>query len=417
MNMKHRARRGAARINVIWMIVVAVFALVAIAFAIAQNEEAARQAEAAQQARQAQQTSVTNEEEMLTRARTISNVLGFTDPDVVGSLADPALASEGLADLRQTFPLDESIETYEGAIPELRSAFELKLSEIQTLSGQIADLRGQVEAAQEALNNVRNEKDAEIRDLTQRLSDAEANARDEIANLETRFAQVRSDRQETDSLLREARGEIDDLQRQREKEHTEFTTRTTHLASVLKFTREPEEPDGEVLEVSRDLGVGWIDVGAKHRLSRGMQFRVVSGMPGSDRLKGFASVINVKEDMAEVSFYDLVDRFDPIVPGDLVYNPLYDPTGERNAVLIGRFSGTYNEKELQMLMDEINVNVQPEITNRTDYLIVGSELYTDEFGEPLDEPIQPSDLPAYKQAEAIGVVIVPIRDVRRYFKK
>ena len=42
-----------------------------------------------------------------------------------------------------------------------------------------------------------------------------------------------------------------------------------------------------------------------------------------------------KANMAEVTFSGIVDRFDPIVQGDIVYNPVYDPKTERTAVLAG----------------------------------------------------------------------------------
>ena len=121
--------------------------------------------------------------------------------------------------------------------------------------------------------------------------------------------------------------------------------------------------------------------------------------------------------MAEVLLTDQADPFDPPVAGDLIYNPLYDPKGERNAVLIGRFSGTYNEKELAMLLAEIRIRVQPKVDQTTDFLIVGAELYVDENGEPLEEPLPPSELPEYKNAEALGVQIVPLQEVRRYFHR
>ena len=122
-------------------------------------------------------------------------------------------------------------------------------------------------------------------------------------------------------------------------------------------------------------------------------------------------------EMSEVKVYDIRDRFDPPTKGDVIYNPLYDPTGLRNAVLVGRFSGSYNEKELRALLEGININLQAKLDKTTDYLIVGAELYVDEEGEPLDDPLQPSDLPTYKEAEAMGVRIVPLKLVTDYFRK
>jgi hypothetical protein len=99
----------------------------------------------------------------------------------------------------------------------------------------------------------------------------------------------------------------------------------------------------------------------------------------------------------------------------VLINPLFDPRGERNAVLVGRFSGQYDEARLRQMLSRIGVRVQTNLDLSTDFLIVGSEILADEFGEPLEEPLQPSDLPVYKQAQADGVQIIPIQRIREYF--
>ena len=106
------------------------------------------------------------------------------------------------------------------------------------------------------------------------------------------------------------------------------------------------------------------------------------------------------------------------MPGDSIVNEIFDPTGERSAVLAGRFSGRFNETQLSSLLANIGVTVQPSETldRSVDYLIVGSELWNDpEFNEPLETPMQPSELAVYKQAESLGVTIIPLKSIRQYF--
>ena len=76
----------------------------------------------------------------------------------------------------------------------------------------------------------------------------------------------------------------------------------------------------------------------------------------------------------------------------------------------------YNEGELRVLLSEMGIQVQDELSLDTDYLITGSELFNDpETGEPLEDPLPPSDLPVYKNAESNGTLIVPIKELREYF--
>ena len=148
-----------------------------------------------------------------------------------------------------------------------------------------------------------------------------------------------------------------------------------------------------------------------------MVFEVRSGRPGDENVKGLAEVTNVKGDSAEVRFTSVSDRFSPPVKGDVISNRLYDPFGGRNAVLAGRFSGSFNEKDLAALLAKMGIQVQSKVDKTTHFLIVGSEVWSDpETGEPLAEPLQVSDLPEYKQAESLGVQIVPLQDIRDYFR-
>ena len=83
----------------------------------------------------------------------------------------------------------------------------------------------------------------------------------------------------------------------------------------------------------------------------------------------------------------------------------------------GRFSGGFSTKDIQALLEKMGVMVQPKVDKTTHFLIVGSELWSDPAtGEPLSEPMQPSDLPEYKQAESLGVQIIPLQDIREYFR-
>jgi hypothetical protein len=172
-----------------------------------------------------------------------------------------------------------------------------------------------------------------------------------------------------------------------------------------------------VLEVSDRLGSGWIDIGANQRVVRGIVFEVRSSRSGDQDVKALAEVTDVKANSAEVRFTNIADRYSPPVAGDVVANRLYDPVGGRNAVLVGRFSGAYNEQDLKALLAKMGIVVQPGVDKTTHFLIVGSEIWNDpDTGEPLTEPRQPSDTPVYKQAESLGVQIIPLQDIRDHFR-
>lgn len=418
--MKQRSRVGAARVSAVWMIVLIVLFFVALAFGYISQQDRTTAIQERDAALAAQAEAETRFDEVSSESIEISKRLGFYDESVVGARSDLTAAGAGFDQLRTTFTdLDQSVDSFSKAIPVVVAQYQARVREIETLNDKIKEQQGQLQALRGQLTQVSSEKDDEIANLQQQLSDAENAAREAQDALESRVAAITADRNDKDASLRETRAQIEDLQREREKDKQAATTRFTALSDKLRFTKEPTKPDGEILAVSKELGLGWIDLGTVNRLNRGMAFRVVSGDPASERDKGWARVTDkIDEKRAEVRFFDTVDRFDPIVPGDKIYNPLFDPVGRRNAVLVGRFSGEYNEKELAILLDEIGITAQKKLDLDTDYLIVGSEMYQDpETGETLEDPIQPSDLPVYKNAQELGTQIVSIRDLTRYFKK
>ncbi|TDJ70573.1 MAG: hypothetical protein E2O39_09855 [Planctomycetota bacterium] len=416
--MKKRSRRGAARISAIWLIVFLVVALVGAAFGWIAQQDAAQARSSHQTAVSALNVSEARFEGERQISRDISQIFGYFNPSEAGSRTVVDAAENGLESLKVAFvDMNSTTATFEDAVPVVIAQYAARGKAISDLTSQVTDLRSQITAARDNLTSVSGDKDDKIRELQQQLSDAENQARDTEADLQGRLAAAQADRNDKDSQLRSARGDIDDLERQSERDKTAATTRMAHMADSLKFTKEPEAADGEILAISKALGIGWINVGARNRVNRGMIFHVISGKPGSDFLKGWCRVISVEETRSEVTFFSIVDQFRPIVPGDIIYNPVFDPTGVRNAVLVGRFSGVYSERELKLLLESIGITVQKRLDQETDYLIVGAEMYVDIHNDPVEEPIQPSELPVYKEAQAQGTQILSIRDVRQYFKK
>lgn len=415
-----RSTRGAARISAIWMIVAIVLFLVAISFAfIAQNDlTAAREQAAAAEA--SRQESIEQMNEVRNQLRGTSTVLGWYDRESAFPVSDPETAKTALEDLKTTFSdLGEADADLETALPKVVAAYNAKVREVAEMRTRVQTLEGELQAAKEATNAVAAEKDETIAQLRQQISDETQNAQQAQQELQTRLAAAQTQVSDRDLELRQALADAQQLRKDYERRLLASEARINELAKVTSFSREPfnQYPDGNVIEVSDTLGLGWIDIGANQRLTRGMSFRIESGTPGDRRFKAMAEVVSVDANRAEVRFRDVADVYDPVVPGDVIINPLYDPKGGRNAVLVGRFSGAYNESELRLLLARMGINVQDELDRTTHFLIVGSELWTDpETNEPLEEPLQPSELPIFKNAEAQGVQIIPLQDIREFFR-
>lgn len=415
-----RSNRGAARISAVWMISVGVLFLAALAFGFITQGDLSAEKKASESARISQADAEARFEKANEVKRNVSQALGWYDRESADPESDVAAAKQALEDLRTTFtdlgPTDKDFET---AIPKIVAAYNQRGRKISELEARIQTLQNEVSTAQATTAQVQQDKDQLIASLQQQLADEQQNAAQRQSEVEGRLTTAQDQLSERDAELRRVRGEMAQLARDFDAERRVFQTRIASLSDLTKFSKEPfaDNPDGKVIEVSQSLPVGWIDIGANQRLTRGTRFRVESSTPGSRRFKAWAEVTKVEANRAEVQFTDLADRFDPVVRGDVIINPLFDPTGERNAVLAGRFSGEYSKKDVIALLERMGIHVQDKLELTTHFLIVGSALYRDpETNEPLEEPLEPSELPVYKEAEARQIPIIPLQDIRDFFR-
>lgn len=411
------ARRGAARVSIAWLITMVVLFFVALLFAYVGLDGQAR-AETAEEAalaeRQIADDRLTEESKQLSD---LSRAVGFYDTSAATPRSDLDAIAAALAQAKTTFTdMKDDVKTLADALPRAEAAYIARGRELTTLRDHKNTLDSEKATLQASLQEALRQKDQQIADLQRQVNDQGANAAQKQTELENRIAALNTQRNELDAELRAARATGAEDLRGLQDELTTLQVRLAAQGDKLRFLAEGDSPDGEILAVSKDLGLGWVNVGAKQRLAPGTSFSVVSGKVGSTRIKAMATVTKVVADSAEVSFSAVSDRFDPPVAGDKVFNPLYDPRGQRNAVLAGRFAGQWNEAQLKALLSEMGITVQEELGLDTDYLIVGSELYADpQTGEPLEEAMPVSELAVYKDAEAKGVLILPIRDLRNYF--
>jgi len=414
----NRSRRGAARVSVIWIIVVliAFFASLAMIFVFDGEVTTAQGLQA--DAEKARDEAVANYEQEREFGRALSVIMGWYDPEAGSPKTEADAATTGLDTFKNNFGITEpTVADVEAVFGRAAAAYEARGREISDLTSERDNLNNALQVKNAAMASMTTEKDARIQELQQQLNDANQSAEQRLNERDSDLAAVRASLTSTEDQLTSSRRETDVALRDWRDREAEYKTRLENVTRTLEWQREPDRPDGKILDVSEKLSLAWIDLSTGNRLYAGMRFAIIDGRPGNDEIKAWCEVLQVGDKMSEVLYFDQRDPFDPPTAGDIIYNPIYDPVGIRNAVLVGRFSGTYNENEMRALLGGIRINVQEKLDKTTDYLVVGAELYYDAEGEPLEDPMQPSDLPEYKEAEAMGVRIVPVKLINDYFRK
>jgi hypothetical protein len=402
--------RGMAKVSVVWSIVFLIAFIVAgVAFFLASGEMENQKLRADALAQQLEAKSADAEQSVA-----VSGVVGFAAEN--GSSTDVETLRKGLAGLKTDFPdLGESVKTFQDAVPILVSAVNNQKQRISDLEAQVEARSTQIEELQSGMRDAGTKAAAESAALRSQVGDAQQQIDDTKSEYERQIAELREQIKTKTSEVGTVQVAKSESEKQFAQEAEALRTRMNEMGRKLQpFLKEPQNADGQVLAVSKVLSAGWIDLGTRNRLPVGTRFTVAAS--DDKRVKAIAEVTQVDEGMAEVRFMDQRDPFDPPTPGDLIWNPLYDPRGERYALLVGGFSGQYAEDQLKNLLAGMGVTVQKKLDKATDFLIVGNEQYVDQDGQPVETPIQPTDLPVFKEATAQGVQVVLLRDLRNYFR-
>lgn len=411
-----RQRRGSARISIVWLIAMIVLSIVCMALAYLANEE---KADAEKEALAARNAAKEADERTLTDGKAvvdISKAVGYYDKTVASPKSNDAAILAALTELKATFNMGPEVKDLADALPLAQRAYNESLRAAEDAKSALEVATKDKAASATTSTDVIAQKDTLLANLAKEKADELATASARQTELENRLTSITQTRDQFSAESQKLKAQMEATQRGFDEERSAFAARMKNMAESLKFLDQPDAKDASLLSVSSSLPYGWIDIGANQRLAVGTRFHVVSGRTGAKETKAWAEVTRTEADKSEVTFFDLVDRFDPPVPGDALFNPAYDPIGERHAVLAGRFTGLYSEAELKVLLERLNIKVQNKLDVNTDYLIVGSEMYVDEEGNAVETPIQTADLAVYKNAEAQGVLIMAVKDLYAYFK-
>lgn len=229
------------------------------------------------------------------------------------------------------------------------------------LNEEIDSLRGQVNDFQVELEGARSRGREESQRL---LEENEQLVQDHSAVL----YKLQRDLSITENLLQRSNDRIEELKREIVREET--------FAMV--------KPDGEILNVSEELGKAWISLGTKNKLRRGLVFDVFAYQKGGKRIsKGRVEVLKVEDDFSEVAVLENLDRFNPISAGDQITSPFFDQDDVPHFVFAGEAAtnGKYSVEEMVRKIELFGGVVSTSVALDTDFVVaVKGYEETEEYG-------------------------------------
>ncbi len=347
--------------------------------------------------------------EKISEITDLNKLIGFGGSDIAA--ANLSAAGDRLATLRGKFSnLTDADTTLESALAGIEKAYDDQVVAATQARSDAEQWKSDKDAAEQARSQVVAAKDAEISSLSDDLAAEKSRAQRQQGQSQATIDQQR----ERISTLENQVADITETSK-REKnqlanELAAMDAKVQEINERNRVLRERMGPDGSVVTADDDLGLVFLDFGAKHGLKRGTPFKVWAYGKGKTKIeKGEIEVREVHPDYAVAGIVSVADSLNPISKGDQVSNIYFDRGKTPEFVFLGEIPGRFSNEEAERILRSRGADVAKTVTANTDFLVVGRS-----GPEGGDAPLEQSE--AFRLAELYGVEILPGSELEQYIR-
>lgn len=273
------------------------------------------------------------------------------------------------------------------ALTMLYETFNTQASAQADLEARATVLEGEVAKLSEASAQQQEDFDRGARELSDQLAEVETDRdryrteRDkQIEDMEHVYDERRL---QADADLTKERQRVADLEEHLSRLHARVLAFQEKFGDLMVGPEElatAREPDGYVLTAVPGDNVVYINLGRRNRLVLGMRFAVYApdgGIPASGRAKAQIEVVSADESSAECEIVR-VNGPNLIMEGDLIANPVYDPSRPVRFVIVGDFDLDHDGRPdlggvgaIQSMVRQWGGTISEELTALTDFVVIG----------------------------------------------
>ena len=289
---------------------------------------------------------------------------------------------------------------WSGILKELTAAYE-KFDDQRDVAKL---LKSALEAEERESADIEEKRAATAQKLTEtetKLASTQtelANAQTKVTELTTNLERVKADEARHQTELTDKGNQIQTLQTEINSSKEEITKLTQEL-NRLKLEKRAEKivrkialigmrPDAIVTKVVPEQNLVYLDIGARHNAAVGQTFAVYSedlAAQDEPEAKGQLRVIRVDETSSTATVTRKSDE-DPIVPGDMVANLVFDAQRKYTFVVEGLYdlygtgqATTVGRQEVILLIRKFGGTVAEEVDIAVDYVVMGEPPRMPEF--------------------------------------
>jgi hypothetical protein len=306
-------------------------------------------------------------------------------------------ATAALKDIKWNAAQDRPDETYQDKIAKLSKERDTALNEKRVAEKNLVDAKAEFDVAikthdDKAKEAAKNLKEAQDKALADRQKE-----HDDYVQLIAKIDQELSEALKNEKQNRADDNAAADRERKKLAERIDsFQKQVDRLKSEIAppTSIDADTPKGQILRVDRKTNTAFIDLGSADNLKPKVTFSVFAANATNKTAekrerKGTIEVVTILEPhLAQVRITDVVNELrDPILAGDLIFNPSWSPNQREHIALAGIFDldgdGYDDTPELVRNLERQGIVVDawldlkertikgPGITERTEYLVLG----------------------------------------------
>lgn len=295
---------------------------------------------------------------------------------------------------------------------------------------------------EDQLKNSEAEKEEVTKDLQKTKTQLAEAIKERSAGFTNLQKQVEDTQAENEDLKKKADVTADESKRvteRNQKKIRELTTQNerlraeTHPASPLDL----DQPKGNVVNLNSDGSTAYISVGSSDGVRQGLTFSVYSaragGKPSGERKAAVEVIAPVNAHLSMARVTSVRDPGgDPVVPGDLLFNPAWSPGLKQHVAVAGLIDLTGQGRddivEFMRNLERLGITVDayldlkdnqikgPGMNKDTSFLVLGAQPeFKDEVGVLKGEMFNRQKEIAEKigqmqgEATSYGIPVVPLR--------
>lgn len=332
-----------------------------------------------------------------------------------------------LEEIETTF--EDDMKAYAATVPadkrQYRQSLEVLATALTQANDQLVAAQGQITQLQQSNAAFEAAKNMELAQFQAAAQQAQQELATEKAAFNDALAAKNQENQTLLTQFEESTRKLNEQVAALQKQVTEAQTATTQLEqanvaqgqTIRQLSGDaPQTYDGEIRWVNQSSKLVWINRGRADGLQPATSFSVqnTSLPPGSGTPKGRIEVTKLLGDhMAEARIVD--DLFaDPLLPGDGIYSPLWEPGQRLRFAIAGRIYLDGDQvDDVERLQDLISVaggtvdavlqsdgKLQGDITVDTRYLVLG----------PAPESIRAAYDELINKAQRMGVQTITLQN-------